>query len=438
MRVCLFLGPTLRPEDVPASLGATCLAPVAQGDVYRAGLLRPRAIGIVDGYFSGAPSVWHKEILWALTQGIHVFGSASMGALRAAELHSFGMRGIGRIFEDYRDGILEDDDEVAVVHGPAELGYAQLSEPMVNIRATLARAEGEGVLIEGTRRDLEAIAKSLFFPERLWHAVLEEGKLLGLPGAELAGLAQWLKTGRVDQKRDDALAMLQAMAATLDAGEKPRADFRFEWTNFWDEMLSQPAGERASGFAAVIDELRLEGGDAYERTRTKALLRLFASLEAKRRGLEASRESMQQTLIRLRSALGLFNRSQLDDWLQRNHLDEAALERLVADLAHSEKATRHWGPSFDVALLDELRLEGNYERLAERAEQKRQALTGIEASMEGEAGPSALQLRHWYFSCLDRPVPDDVEAFAREFGFAELRAFDIALRREWVYRKLKN
>ena len=69
-----------------------------------------------------------------------------MGALRAAELHSFGMRGVGRIFEAFRDGALEDDDEVAVLHGPAEIGYLAASEPMVNIRETLARADSEGVL----------------------------------------------------------------------------------------------------------------------------------------------------------------------------------------------------------------------------------------------------------------------------------------------------
>ena len=69
------------------------------------------------------PTVWHKEILWAMAQGIHVFGAASIGALRAAELDAFGMRGIGRIYEAFRDGVLEDDDEVAVLHGPEELGY---------------------------------------------------------------------------------------------------------------------------------------------------------------------------------------------------------------------------------------------------------------------------------------------------------------------------
>jgi hypothetical protein len=64
-----------------------------------------------------------------------VFGAAGIGALRAAELDAVGMRGIGKIFEGYRDGILRDDDEVAVLHGPEELGYPPLTEALVNIRA---------------------------------------------------------------------------------------------------------------------------------------------------------------------------------------------------------------------------------------------------------------------------------------------------------------
>ena len=59
-------------------------------------------------------------------------GAGSIGALRAAELEAFGMVGEGRIFEAYRSGVLEpydtpfeDDDEVAVVHAPAELGYGR-------------------------------------------------------------------------------------------------------------------------------------------------------------------------------------------------------------------------------------------------------------------------------------------------------------------------
>ena len=114
--------------------------PIRQGELYRAALDRPAVIGVIDGYFEVTPTVWHKEILWAMAQGIHVYGAASIGALRAAELDTFGMKGIGRIYEDFRDGVLEDDDEVAVLHGPEELGYPPLTDAMVNIRATLAEA----------------------------------------------------------------------------------------------------------------------------------------------------------------------------------------------------------------------------------------------------------------------------------------------------------
>ena len=45
-------------------------------------------------------------------------GASSMGALRAAELSQFGMVGIGEVYQAFKLGRLEDDDEVAIVHGP--------------------------------------------------------------------------------------------------------------------------------------------------------------------------------------------------------------------------------------------------------------------------------------------------------------------------------
>jgi hypothetical protein len=58
----------------------------------------------------------------------------------------FAHQGVGKIFEGYRLRTLEDDDEVAVTHGPAEANYPDFSEAMVNIRATVARAVAERVL----------------------------------------------------------------------------------------------------------------------------------------------------------------------------------------------------------------------------------------------------------------------------------------------------
>jgi hypothetical protein len=289
MNDCIFVGPTLRREDVETILdGALCLPPAAQGDIYKVGRCqRPRAIGIIDGFFCGAPSVWHKEILWALSEGVHVFGSASMGALRAAELHSFGMRGVGRIFEAFRDGTLEDDDEVAVVHGPAEMGFLAASEPMVNIRVTLQRAEADGVLSLACRRSLEAFGKSLFFPHRSWTAILDGASAHGVGVREIVALREWLPRGQVDQKREDALAMLTAMRETLSRPEPFRPVFRFERTHFWNELLDRIAiqdfvnigtDENTIAPRAIVEELRLQGPDVYGRVKAGALVRLLARI----------------------------------------------------------------------------------------------------------------------------------------------------------------
>ena len=218
MTIILFTGPTLSAADARAEIDAVCLPPAAEGDVYRAAIERPQAIGIIDGYFEAVPAVWHKEILAAMADGIHVFGSASIGALRAAELAPFGMEGVGSIFEAFRDGRLLDDDEVAVLHGPAETGYVALSDAMVNIRATLERAPAEGIIDAAIASELTAIAKRTHYKDRRYDQLLRLGQAAGLAAADLSALRDWLPDGRVDRKRLDALEMLRTMRRRLAAG----------------------------------------------------------------------------------------------------------------------------------------------------------------------------------------------------------------------------
>jgi len=235
MKAVVFLGPTLPLDDARGLLDATFLPPVAEGDVYRAALDGPDAMGLIDGYFEVIPAVWHKEILFALSRGIHVFGASSMGALRAAELAPFGMEGVGGIFEAYRDGVMEDDDEVAVLHGPAELGYPSLSEAMVNIRDTLAAARAAGVIASDTVGALESLAKGLHYRERAYGEILTLGRASGLPDADLTRLEGWLPEGAVDSKRADARRMLQVISERFARGLEPkRVMFNFEHTTLWE------------------------------------------------------------------------------------------------------------------------------------------------------------------------------------------------------------
>jgi len=234
MKATIFAGPSLPPRVRPTDARFDWRPPVRQGDVYRAALTGPAVIGVIDGYFEVVPTVWHKEILWAMAQGIHVFGAASIGALRAAELDTFGMRGVGQVYEGYRDGVLEDDDEVGVLHGPEELGYPTLAESMVNIRATLAEAVRREIVAPRLAERLIAIAKALFYKERGYEAMLRTAAEAGLPAAPLHDIAAWLPQNRVDRKRLDAAAMLDAIRAHLTAGAPPlRVSYELAETVAW-------------------------------------------------------------------------------------------------------------------------------------------------------------------------------------------------------------
>jgi len=179
-----------------------------------------RTIVLIDGEFHGQPSVWQREIVDAIAEGATVHGASSMGALRAAELHRFGMVGHGQIFEWYRDGLIDADDEVALIYGPEALGYRPLSEPLVNIRATLAKAVP--VVISPDEHDqLIAFSRTCYFPERSLDRLLDDGPSLSWAGARRAALADFLTHSRIDLKRCDAIAALCAVGRQSHRRETP-------------------------------------------------------------------------------------------------------------------------------------------------------------------------------------------------------------------------
>ncbi|PST24708.1 antibiotic resistance protein [Mesorhizobium plurifarium] len=230
----IFAGPTLH-GAVPASNGGYHVWPPArQGDVHRAVTEGANVIGLIDGIYEHVPAVWHKEILFGLSQGVQIFGAASMGALRAAECAPFGMIGIGRIFEDFFAGVLEDDADVAQSHGPPELGFLPLSEPLVNVRATLSRCLQGSLLTPAEHDKLLSAAQAMFFKDRTYSRVVSACFPDSPRGSELCEI---LRDNNVNQKLDDAEALIQAV---IDARDE-RLPCNFEWsfarTSLWDTMF---------------------------------------------------------------------------------------------------------------------------------------------------------------------------------------------------------
>ncbi len=211
MTTIVFVGPSLPAAEARALLpGGVIAPPVAFGDVLRLAQARkrPARIAIIDGYFERMAAVWHKEIVFALERGIEVWGAASMGALRAAELHPVGMIGVGAIFQAFKRGELCADDEVAVAHLPAAQGYRAVSDALVNLRAGIATAPG---VTARTRSALAELAKARFYRERTWGTLLADAREAGLPSAQLAKLAAWPKP---DRKAADARLLLRRLART--------------------------------------------------------------------------------------------------------------------------------------------------------------------------------------------------------------------------------
>ena len=205
-RIIVFLGPSLEREAAEKILPAEYLPPAKRGDLLRAAQDGAEIIGLVDGVFHQESAVAHREILAALKKGVRVVGASSMGALRAAEMDTLGMTGIGEVYRMYRSGELISDDEVALVFDP-ETGLS-LSEPLVNIRFTLREAEEQGIISALDHAALFAAAKSVFYPQRTY------GRIVSLAGDAVTPetrerFLSWVKLHAVDQKRKDAVAALE-------------------------------------------------------------------------------------------------------------------------------------------------------------------------------------------------------------------------------------
>lgn len=208
----VFAGPSLPPGLRPD--GFEWRPPATAGDLLALLAGPPETVCLIDGYFDGRPAPWHKEILLLLQAGTRVLGAASIGALRAAELDRFGMEGIGAIYRAYRDGRLTGDDEVALAHAPEELDYRPLTEPMIEVRATLAAAIGAGRLTKDRAKQIRSAAHTIHFSRRDWPAILA--------AADAAHLG-WLPATAIRLKQQDAQLCLAAAHSPRAVAPPPHA-----------------------------------------------------------------------------------------------------------------------------------------------------------------------------------------------------------------------
>lgn len=329
--VVVFLGPTLPLADARKVLRARYLPPARQGDVFRALVARPRVIVLVDGVFEAVPSVWHHELRAALASGVHVIGASSMGALRAAELHTEGLLPVGRIAGDYVSGRRVDDADVVLLHGDVDSGYQPLTVPLVNVEATLALAKAKRLTSPRETAALVEQARALFFKQRTWREVVAV-----LPVARQASVLAWLRQNVVDQKALDARQALR-VAARL-ARRKPRPVRLVSFSSFVRRRRLEDAhGDTLAWLKSLPD------ADALAK---QGLRRLLLASFAKTAGLSVPR-----------AALDVRPHGAVDEALSDAEVE--ALEALV--LSAPERFVSD-GPAWVEGLALEARLSGRWPR----------------------------------------------------------------------------
>jgi hypothetical protein len=368
----VFLGPSLPADEARDLTSCRVLPPARQGDVWRALSLRPRVIALVDGVFEAQPSVWHHELLAALEAGVAVFGGASMGALRAAELSAHGMVGVGQIFQWYQEGVLVDDSEVALLHADAEHGYRPLTVPMVNVRHVASQARAARVLNPKQVKALVTAAEGLFYQDRTWRRILEAISPVW-PATTRAGWEEWFSKGVEDLKRLDAIACIRAAASFLSSATP----------------VQPPQGASRPVPSSLVRRRRLSDDVSVVAGRQVSSSQVLAALEREPDSVEMAEAGLRRALLAgWARSLGLVPTAEEvqgaeAEWWRRHKVpvagreaflvacgldgpglrrwcEERALERLA--LSHAQRLLPD-GPSWQEALASEARFQGRWVEL---------------------------------------------------------------------------
>lgn len=208
----IFLGPSLSMEKARKIFPlADYRPPARKGDFLKIANEQNDTdfVGFIDGVFLQDYPPTPIEVYTLLQKkNLAVAGAASLGALRAVELERFGMIGVGKIFQLYKSGRIESDDEVAVTF--SEQDYKLQSEALIDIRYTLYWAVKDGVIKHETKNALVKTAKQIYFPARNYEEIIERAIADdAVEEKELESLREYLVTHRRSLKEEDSVTLIE-------------------------------------------------------------------------------------------------------------------------------------------------------------------------------------------------------------------------------------
>lgn len=436
-----YLGPSL-PLHLAVELAPNVIfrPPARQGDLLSDTVeIQPDRILLIDGTFESTLSVWMKEIVFALSKEVKVYGASSMGALRAADLWRVGMIGHGKIYEWYRDGITEDDSEVAVLYALDSKGnYHSQSVPIVDVRATLIGVSKKLQIGIDHQEALLAAAKSIHFTRRnrdqlarVWSGILGEP------------IAQSLANNLWNQKAEDASALLRNYPFLIPEPEVEQptetALSKFFWAQYdRDRKIKIEASEHSSIRIAqqhVSDYIALNSTDHHQ-IFWDARNFYLANMLAEKLGVRVSEPDVSREHARFCIRYGLHNQPDLALWISANNLTEGEFMILLIRMAVVRKM-QEWLRSSLVPMdstkitLDYLKSHNAYTYWAKECAQKEAEIQAkeIDASLIFSPTESIEEQLAAHCQQTGLTVDGTLEDFVAETGFVSTYELSVALTR---------
>lgn len=373
-RKLVFLGPSLGAAEARAICpDAEFLPPIRYADLYALTCEPPGRALIIDGVFHDSTPVWHREILQLLQSGWQVLGAASMGALRALELAPYGMIGLGAVFDWYRGGKIEGDDEVALLHGVAEMDYQPLTLALVDVRHALDELAAEGALTPRAVSGILAEFKCVGHERRTRSALLA---LARAHGADAAALEERLADRHGGIKARDARHALRVFA-----GDPPIADAGENWPDpppppmVPEAVMHRMLYPLTSPPMRIAEALSLEAArhpDEFALLRREACRRWFLDDWAATSG--KGPDAAERDEFAMRRALGLaaaldislprwcaasgLRQSELAEWMAGLAVENWLARRAAPDIGIDPEPCGKQAPLTELVLLDWMRLHG--------------------------------------------------------------------------------
>jgi len=370
MKILIFAGPTISAQEILPHLDAIVLPPPAQGDILSSlDTYRPQAMGIIDTAFPR--SAWVSEVHYALRSGVAVYGAGAQGALRAVELQAYGMKGCGRVYADFASGKVSEDAAVLTWHTERDGRLVKVSESQVNVMATLHAAQNQGLLDQSAFHRAVQRSGQLHWQERTWDRILCPEFFSGVEAYEK--MRQWLQDNPVDVQKEDAIALVQTIAA-----DREELRHRIYTPADRSGMLNilyqrERKAERTAGpvpFFSIAHHVAINHPKPLE-VNFNGMNRDIVVLFAERMELVPTEAELdfEWTIFKHERSL---DKEGVEQWRNKNDMTRETLDELIRKNAlcrkmHQWMIMRKGMARSTSPFLDELRMRGEYPDYADKA-----------------------------------------------------------------------